>query len=241
MPTLFCVLGLIGLLAFIRHDSPAFYLYSSDKDNQAKRAIHQMYNIEGSDLKAKQIAAVIKSNQTTATNTVTLKEAFFTDEKYMRASWVSVLTLAFLVFNGYIPTAGYANNLFSFFLDNDTFINPRQAVYIYATTQLVGSLVSMWSVSYFNRRTLMLFGHMACFVTQVGLGVLIMLEWKVSIFLMANVFCFAYNVSNAAVCYLYCNEISTDIAMAGVFVSSSMLSFVQNTIFFDSLNLLECT
>ena len=74
---------------------------------------------------AEQIAGKIKSGSTLATNKVTLVEAFFTNEKYRRASWIAVIQMAFVVQNGFNPIASYANNLYGFFLDDDTFLNPR--------------------------------------------------------------------------------------------------------------------
>ena len=47
MPSVFCWLTVIGLLTFIRYDSPQFYLYSKDNDHLAKKAIHKMFVTEG--------------------------------------------------------------------------------------------------------------------------------------------------------------------------------------------------
>jgi len=71
----------------------------------------------------------------------------------------------------------------------------------------------------------MLFGHMSCFLTQLSIGLLIAFDSKVWLFLMTNIYCFVYNVSNGPIAYLYCNEISTDIAMAVVFTSLAVLLF----------------
>ena len=60
-----------------------------------------MYITNGSDEVADRIAAKIQSGSTSATNKVTLSEAFFTDEKYRRASWVAVIQMAFVVLNGF--------------------------------------------------------------------------------------------------------------------------------------------
>ena len=125
MPSVFCLFTVIGLLTLVRYDSAQFYLYSSEDDSLAKTAIHKMYITDGSDELATRIAASIRSKSTSATNKVTLKEAFLTDEKYNRASWISVITMSFTVLNGFGPIAGYANNLYSFFLDDTTFIDPR--------------------------------------------------------------------------------------------------------------------
>ena len=84
----------------------------------------------------------------------------------------------------------------------------------------------------------MLFGHLSVFLTTLGIAVLIMLENKVALFVMANVYCFVYNISNQAVGFLYLNEISTDIAITGVFVTMMILFFFQSTFFFDTLDLL---
>ena len=84
----------------------------------------------------------------------------------------------------------------------------------------------------------MLFGHMSCFLTQIGIGFFIMLEYKVCLFIMANIYCFGFSISNQAVVYLYCNEISTDIALAVVFTVYCGLMFVQSTFFFSTMDLL---
>ena len=78
MPIVFLVLSALGLFTLIRHDSARFYLYSSDKEKEAKKAIHSMYITQGNDRTAGKIASAIKNVSTSETNKVTLKEAFFT-------------------------------------------------------------------------------------------------------------------------------------------------------------------
>ena len=100
MPILFFVLTTIGLFTIIRHDSPRFYLYSSDKWIQAKKAIHKMYITNGSDRTAGKIGKALKKTSTAETNKVTLKQAFISEPKYVRASWISVMTMTFCLLDG---------------------------------------------------------------------------------------------------------------------------------------------
>ena len=84
----------------------------------------------------------------------------------------------------------------------------------------------------------MLFGHFSVFLTQIGIAVLIKLDKKVYLFIMVNIQAFVFYISNQTLAFLYCNEISTDVVMATVYVVMGVILFFQSTFFFDQLNLL---
>ena len=98
--------------------------------------------------------------------------------------------------------------------------------------------MSIWVLKRFNRRHVLLFGHVTCFLSQIVIGALIQLKSKIGLVIATNIYCFVYNISNAGAGYLYSNEISTDIAMAVVFTMITILLFIQSTFFFSSMNLL---
>ena len=84
-----------------------------------------MYITKGSEEVTDRIITMIKKQSTSETTRVTIKEAFFTNKYYTRSSWVAVFTIIFGMLDGFRAYETYQNTIFSFFLNEDTFINAR--------------------------------------------------------------------------------------------------------------------
>ena len=198
-----------------------------------------MYHTQGNENIEKNIIESIKQTQNNETNKVTLKEAFITDERYTRASWVAVLLVFFIILNGYVAVFMYANQLFTEFLGDDSFIKPRDAVYCLSATQFAASLVSFWTVNMFGRRTLLLFGHMSVALILSSIGFCVIFNWKVMLFILVNLNAFVCYISNATILGIYITEICTDIALGMGIVTLSLAIFVQCTTLFSFISFIS--
>ena len=153
-------------------------------------------------------------------------EAFFTNERYIRASWIAILLVFFIILNGYVAVFMYANQLFTEFLGKDGFIKPRNATNCLSATQLIASIVSFWTVNTFGRRNLLLFGHIGVTLSLFAIGLCIIFDWKVMLFLLINLNAFICYISNATLLGIYITEICTDIALGIGIVVLSLTIFL---------------
>jgi len=94
------VIILIYLLTLVRYDSPKFYV-TQKQDEQAKKVIRKIYKTDGAHGNEDQILGEIKSLSSVDSNDVGIKDAFFTDEKYRRSSWIAILLSASVWLCGY--------------------------------------------------------------------------------------------------------------------------------------------
>ena len=58
----------------------------------------------------------------------------------------------------------YANNILTQVDDGDSPLDPRQSTYALGFSQFLGSVLSLWAVTKYGRRTLLLVGHLGCAV-----------------------------------------------------------------------------
>ena len=83
-----------------------------------------------------------------------------------------------VIMNGYVTFWTYANEIFEILFDDDNpIMSPRQAVYIVAVVQLIGALFSLFTVTYFGRKTLLLIGNGLISISLVVIGVSILKDW----------------------------------------------------------------
>ena len=116
---------IIYLIFIINHDSPKFYLFSNDFKQATYYAIHQMYLTEGDDELAAEIASHIKPpTASETTNKISYMDSFFTDERYIRSSWVGCTLTSIVMLNGYLAVWTNSKSLFSLYLNESTFITP---------------------------------------------------------------------------------------------------------------------
>ena len=88
------VIGLAGFLCFIRNDSPKFYLNKGD-EACALKSIHSIYKTEESDIEARKFFKFIEESCNKETVKVSFMESLWYDERYRRATIVSVILMSF--------------------------------------------------------------------------------------------------------------------------------------------------
>lgn len=120
-------------------------------------------------------------------------QAFFSDEKYVRASWVSVMIIVFSELTGFQAIMLYSNHIFTaIFGDKNSFITAREGTYLIAGVNFVASFMSIGTVKIAGRRTLLLAGHFAVALCHLMIGLFIILESATGVLCMTCVFMFIY-------------------------------------------------
>lgn len=80
--------------------------------------------------------------------TATLKEAFSTDERYVRVSWVNVGAIVFHELTAINIIMSYSNVILDNILGDDSSsgFTARQGTYVVALCNLFGACMSVWSM-----------------------------------------------------------------------------------------------
>ena len=87
------VIILVYMLCCVRYDSPKFYV-TQKKDSLARKVIRQIYHIDSFECSEDSVLAEIKRLSSVETNEVSLRDAFFRDERYRRSSWIAIVLTA---------------------------------------------------------------------------------------------------------------------------------------------------
>ena len=178
---------------------------------------------------AASISRSIQQENEVDSNQVSLKEAFLTNERYRRASWISNLLMVSVWLNGFQAILNWANQILDDILDEDAYITPREGVYIIGFSQFIASVISLWAVTKLDRKTLLLFGHLGSAVLLFTLGVCLTTNNKQYILWVVSAYAFVFNVSNATVINVYIVEICTDIALGASLVTMQVVILLETS------------
>ena len=96
------------LFFFVPYDSPKFHMQHGDR-RHAIKSIQTIYNTRGDYRTAVKIYNYVKKTSADETSVLTLPEAFCTDERYKRASWVSLMIIVFSELTGFQAIMLYSN------------------------------------------------------------------------------------------------------------------------------------
>lgn len=145
-------------------------------------------------------------------------DAFWKDEKYKRSSWIAIALTASVWLCGFQVILNYANNIITQISTEDSWLDPRQSTYALGFSQFIGSVISLWAVTKFGRRTLLLVGHIGCSILLVLLSLCVVYDLAFGKILTICAYSFLFNVTNATVVNVYLVEICTDIAFGAALV-----------------------
>lgn len=104
-------IGVFGFLCLIKTDTPKYYISQNDEDNAIK-AIHAIYQTEGSQIQANRIKRFIEKSCNQNTTKTSLIDSMWRDERYARASIVNVTIMSFHVLTGYAAVMAFSNTIF---------------------------------------------------------------------------------------------------------------------------------
>ena len=102
---------MVGLLVFVRTDTPKFYISKNDDENAIK-AIHTIYDTKGSEIQANRIKRFIEKSCNKETTKISFMDSMWRDERYNRASLTNVTIMTFHVLTGYAAVMAFSNTIF---------------------------------------------------------------------------------------------------------------------------------
>lgn len=194
---------------------------------KAKDVISQIYYTNDNDCTSEHVLGEIKRLSSVETNDVGLVDAFWTNEKHRRSSWIAICLTASVWLNGFQVILNYANNILTQVNDEDSLLNPRQSVYALGLSQFLGSIISLWAVTKFGRRTLLLVGHLGCATLLTLLALCVIWDLDAFILIFICLYSFLFNITNVTVINVYLMEICTDIAFGASLVVMQLIILVE--------------
>ena len=123
----------------------------------------------------------------------------------------------------------WANQILEEIFDEETLITPRQGVYILGLSQFVAAVISMWAVTRFGRKTLLLFGHAGSFILLFMLALCLAFDYHGLTLTLICAYAFVFNVSNATVVNVYLVEVCTDIALGAAMVVMQLIILLETS------------
>ena len=82
----------------------------------------------------------------------------------------------------------------------------RTTIYIVGFVNLLGAILSLWTVNTFGRRTLLLIGHSTIAIVQVLIGLFLLADHIQTALVLCCVFAFTFEITNALVLWIYITE-----------------------------------
>lgn len=101
----------------------------------------------------------------------------------------------------------------------------------------MGSVLSLFAVTQFGRRTLLLVGHLGCSVLLAILALTICWDLDDSKLAVVCAYAFLFNLTNATVIIVYLVEICTDIALGAALVTMQLVILVETA---TALPMIDC-
>lgn len=191
-PALLFTIQITGFLAFVKMDGPAYYL-TKNRQELAEESFNKIYKTEGDTSHFQTVVYEFqKSRELSGSSKTTLKEAFFTNENYMRASWIGIMVVVTHELAGINVILQYSNTILDTILGEGSGFTPRQGTYVVALINFLSSVVSVWTINTFGRRTLLILGNYGMTIAHSFIGVSIIVGFDAGVLLGICVFLILY-------------------------------------------------
>ena len=157
----------------------------------------------------------IESTIQKKSTSVTYGEAFCSDERYRRASWINVGYIVFHELSGINVILTYSNTILVNILgDKTTGFNARTGTYCVAVANALSSMAGIWFCKTFGRKTLLLYGHVGIFIAHLLVAIFIITGVNYGVIAMICFFLFAYQTTSGPVAWLYSTETCCDVTLS---------------------------
>ena len=164
---------------------------------------------------AEEISQFIASTIQKQSTRVTYGEAFCSDERYTRASWINVIYMVFHELTGINVILAYSNTiLLHIFGDKTSGFTARTGTYVISLVNFFSSFMSIFMVKRFGRRTLLLWGHTGVALAHLCVAICTITSTNIGVLGGICFFLFAYQNSSGPVAWLYAAETCCDVGLA---------------------------
>ena len=160
---------------FSNIETPKFYIMNN-MDDEAKESIRKIYNTNGNEQMVSNILNLIKSTCTNDSAKVSMIDALFRDERYVRSSWISMLIMMFACLTGYYAIIAFSDKLLEEISSGEGGLSVRTGTVLIAGFNFLGAIVVMYLIKVVGRRKILLAGQ--CGIALFLVGVSIAVQYK---------------------------------------------------------------
>ena len=186
------LISTVGFLMIIKFDGPSFYLTKG----QYELAERSFNSINKTELDRAPFLKLCKEYENSAklsgSTKVSLKDAFWHNENYRRASWINIANVIFHEATGLNIILQYSNTILDDILGDSGGFTARQGTYVVGLVNFFASMMSVWTVNTFGRRTLLLVGHSGMSVAHFLIGIFIITNFNAGVLSGIALFLFIY-------------------------------------------------
>ena len=144
---------------------------------------------------------------------VSVNEALYSDENYVRATWVNLINVIFHELAGINVILQYSNTILDNILGDSGGFTARQGTYVVGLVNFLSSLMSVWTINTFGRRFLLLLGHSSMALAHFLIGLFIITGFNAGVLAGIAFFLFVYQNSSGPIAYQYATETCCDIGL----------------------------
>ena len=230
------VITIALFLILIRTDTPRFYL-STGQEEKAKLVLKKMYDTKDNKVKLDNIVRAEKAamddggagtegGQAQGTK-ISPKEALWSNDKYVRSSWTSILIMAFQCLTGYYAIIAYSEVLLDEDFSEGRKINTRQGVFLIQGFNLIGAICSIYLISKVGRRTIILVGQGGIAFSLVGIAIASLFNSPVTLLVLICIVAFLFQLTLGPLAPMYAAEVCCDIALGFVMITEDVVVLLQ--------------
>jgi hypothetical protein len=218
----------VGFLLFFIFltDTPKYFL-SVGKTMNAKQVIDKIYKNENNQRLTERILVFIDTTGDKEVSKIGFMDAFFRDERYTRASWVSLMVNFFHIFTGNNAVLVILPTLTKDLMGDNYQIGLVGAhFFIFLTTA-----TSIYTNKIFGRRTLIFWGHLSIAIEMSLVGVFILIGQDAIAFIFVVLVLGTYNLTTSQASWIYAAEVCCDVALgmniALLYISDWLAAFLE--------------
>ncbi|CDW72682.1 sugar transporter family protein [Stylonychia lemnae] len=215
-PWVFQIIQVSAFLFIVRYESIKF-LIDHKRDNQALKAIQQVYH--SSENPQEILDYIRRTGQKPSSNKISMCKAL-TGQNFWRATWFCILFGILLQLTGINAIIWYSNNILQKIQDDSGHgISPRLGTILIGVTNFIGSIISIFVVRRFGRKTLMVSGNLVMALLLFLVGLFSFLKFNNVMLIMILLFLLIFQQSDGPIFYMYASEITQDTGLGFAFLS----------------------
>lgn len=109
-------------------------------------------------------------------------------------------------------------------------LTPRQGTYLIGVASFLSSATSIYSIRYFSRRFLFIWGHLLMAVALMAVGLFAFVGRPALVLTSMIVFIFLWQNTTGCATWLYCSEVAVDIVLGFVGFTAYFVIFIWSLI-----------
>lgn len=219
-PIIPMVIGLVFLCTCIDHESPKYLLMQeqTDRNIQLKNEVIRKIYPTNCQEDVEIISDYINSTIQQETSSITLKEAFCSDDKYKRANWTNLMHIFFHEMCG-VNVVGMQSNIILAKMGQNSVITPRLGTIIIGIVGLTGHFLAFAVIPRFGRCAILKVGYFCIALCHFAVAVLTIYGKDVWVIIFLGLFEIAYNCSSGQLAWIYATETCSDIAFGVIILT----------------------